>query len=106
MFVLANFLMAVAQILDMVLNFGIILILIRALISWVNPDPYNPIVQVLYRSTEPLLRPFRRLLPPWRTGGIDFSPFVATLLLVFVKILVVQTILDYAATLRHPLMTL
>jgi len=106
MYVLANFLSALAQILDMVLNFFIIIILIRALISWVSPDPYNPIVQFLYRATEPLLRPFRKLLPPWRTGAIDFSPFLATLLLVFIKILVVQSILDYAYQLKggHPIM--
>ena len=61
------------------------LVIIAAVISWVNPDPRNPIVQFLYRSTEPLLRPFRRLLPPGRTGGIDFSPLLVILAIIFIK---------------------
>lgn len=100
MFVLANFLVAVGQILDLILNLLIILILVRAFISWVNPDPYNPIVRFLHASTEPMLRPFRRLLPPWKTGGIDFSPLAVTLLLVFIRILVVASIFDYAVRLK------
>ena len=61
------------------------LVIIAAVISWLNPDPRNPIVQFLYKTTEPLLRPFRRLLPPRRTGGIDFSPLVLILLIVFIE---------------------
>jgi YggT family protein len=61
------------------------LVIIAAVISWVNPDPRNPIVQFLYRSTEPLLRPFRRLLPPGRTGGIDFSPLLVILVILFIR---------------------
>jgi YggT family protein len=61
------------------------LVIIAAVVSWVNPDPRNPIVQFLYRTTEPLLRPFRKLLPPGRTGGIDFSPLLVILLIIFIK---------------------
>ena len=61
------------------------LVIIAAVISWVNPDPRNPIVQFLYRSTEPILRPFRKLLPPRRTGGIDFSPLLVILVILFIK---------------------
>ena len=61
------------------------LIIITALISWVSPDPRNPIVLFLYRATEPILRPFRRILPPSRTGGIDFSPLLVILLIFFIK---------------------
>lgn len=61
------------------------LVIIAAVISWVNPDPRNPIVQFLYKTTEPLLRPFRKILPPGRTGGIDFSPIVLILLIVFIE---------------------
>jgi YggT family protein len=50
------------------------LVIIAALVSWVSPDPRNPIVRFLYVTTEPLFRPFRRILPPSRTGGIDLSP--------------------------------
>jgi len=61
-------------------------ILIRALISWVSPDPRNPIVRALVVFTEPILRPFRRVLPPHRTGNLDFSPVFAFLLLMFLEI--------------------
>jgi len=61
------------------------LVIIAALVSWVSPDPRNPIVQFLYRATNPMLRPFRKILPPQRTGGIDFSPVLLILLIVFVR---------------------
>ena len=61
------------------------LVIIAAIISWVNPDPRNPIVQFLYRTTEPILRPFRKILPPRRTGGIDFSPILVILAIIFIK---------------------
>ena len=69
------------------------LVIIAAVISWVNPDPRNPIVQFLYRSTEPILRPFRRLLPPGRTGGIDFSPLLVVLVILFVRTFLVRLFL-------------
>jgi YggT family protein len=62
------------------------LVIIAAVISWVNPDPRNPIVQFLYRTTEPILRPFRKILPPRRTGGIDLSPILVILLILFLKV--------------------
>jgi YggT family protein len=61
------------------------MVIIAALISWVNPDPRNPIVQFLYKTTDPILRPFRKILPPRRTGGIDFSPILVILAIVFIK---------------------
>ena len=67
-----------------------LIIIVRAVISWVNPDPYNPIVRILYRLTEPVLHPIRNVLMKW-TGhmGIDFSPFIAIILLdVFRRILI------------------
>ena len=60
-------------------------IIIRALLSWVNPDPYNPLVRLLVAVTEPVLSPLRRLLPPRRMGGLDLSPMVAILLLQLLK---------------------
>lgn len=60
-------------------------IIIRALVSWVSPDPYNPLVRLLFRLTEPVLRPLRRLAPPHRLGGLDLSPLLAILLIEFVK---------------------
>lgn len=60
-------------------------LIIRALLSWVSPDPRNPIVQLLVRLTEPVQRPLRRLVPPGRLGGLDLSPMLAILLIQFVK---------------------
>ena len=78
---------AVLQVIFAILSVIQWLVIIAAVISWVNPDPRNPIVQFLYRTTEPILRPFRWILPPRRTGGIDFSPILVILLILFVKVL-------------------
>ena len=91
MFVLSNFLKASASIVDIVLSIFYWLILIRALISWVNPDPHNTIVQFLYRATEPILTPIRRMLPQM---GIDLSPIIAFLIIIFLKGFIVGTLLD------------
>ena len=61
------------------------IVIIAALISWVNPDPRNPIVRFLYGTTEPLFRPFRRLVPPSRTGGIDLSPLLVILVIYLLR---------------------
>ena len=57
------------------------IVIIAALISWVSPDPRNPIVRFLHAVTEPLFRPFRKLIPPYRTGNIDFSPIFVILII-------------------------
>lgn len=79
------FMVAVLDVLFAILSVIQWLVIIAAVITWVNPDPRNPIVQFLYRSTEPILRPFRRLLPPGRTGGIDFSPLLVILAIIFIR---------------------
>ena len=81
---------ALAKVVDVVLFLAYWLILIRALISWVNPDPYNPIVQFLYRTTEPILQPIRRFLP---VMTIDLSPIIAFLGIMFLRSFLVNTIL-------------
>ncbi len=58
-------------------------ILIRVILSWVRPDPFNPLVRFVYQITEPILLPFRRLIPP--TGGLDFSPLIAFFVLEFLR---------------------
>lgn len=95
MFILGNFLNAFAKILDMALNFFMWVIIIRALITWVNPDPYNPIVQFLTRVTEPVLSPIRRLLPTYRIG-LDLSPFIAILIIYFMRDFLVRTLMEIA----------
>ena len=99
MFVMGNFLGAVARLLDMVLWAYMWLIIIRALLSWVNPDPWNPVVQFLTRVTEPVLAPIRRRLPTWRMG-IDLSPLVAILAIYFVQWFLVGTLRDIAWRMR------
>ncbi len=98
MFVLSNFVLASAHILDVVLTIFYWLILVRALISWVSPDPSNPIVQFLYQVTEPVLYPVRRLLP--LAGGIDFSPLIVFLMISFLKSFLISTLIDLSYRLR------
>ena len=100
MFILSNLLTALAQILDIVFSVLYWLILIRALISWVQPDPYNPIVQFLYKTTEPILYPIRKILPLNFKFGIDISPIIAFLLILFFKSFLVRTLLDLAMKLK------
>jgi len=96
MFVLGNLISAVAVILDYILTILNWLIIIRALISWVNPDPFNPIVQMLYKVTEPMLAPFRRIIPVY-TLGLDMSPIFALIFIWFLKLFLVRTLLSIAA---------
>ncbi len=99
MFVVSNFVGAVARILDTLLWLYMWVIIIRALLSWVNPDPWNPIVQFLTRITEPVLAPIRNRLPTWRMG-LDLSPLVAILAIVFLQYFVVASLRDLAWSLR------
>jgi len=91
MFVLGNIIIGISKVLDVVLNIYMWVIIIRALISWVNPDPYNPIVQFLQRVTEPVLRPLRKLVPSWKLG-IDLSPLIAILIIMFLQVALVRTL--------------
>lgn len=91
MFVFTNFLAAIAEIIDYILTLYLYIIIARALISWVNPDPYNSIVKFLYRITEPVLSPLRRLIPAWKMG-LDLSPMIAILIIMFLKRFVVATL--------------
>lgn len=99
MFLAVNFLGAIARILDIVLSAYLWCIIIRALLSWVNPDPWNPIVRFLQRVTEPVLAPIRRLLPVWRLG-IDVSPIVVILAIYFVRDFLVASLFDLAGRMR------
>lgn len=95
MFIFGNLIIAIAKILDMALTIYMWIIIFRAIISWVNPDPYNPIVRFLYRATEPVLTPIRRLIPIGNVG-IDFSPIVVILVIYFLKLFVVTSLLQLA----------
>ncbi|MFI5341104.1 MAG: YggT family protein [Candidatus Methylomirabilales bacterium] len=99
MFIAGNFLSALAEVLNWVLWAYMWVIIARALVSWVNPDPWNPIVQFLHRATEPVLAPIRRWLPTWKVG-IDFSPLVAILAIYFVQEFVLSSLRELAWRLR------
>ena len=94
MFIVGNLLGALADLLNWALWAYMWILVARAVISWVSPDPYNPIVQFLVRSTEPVLRPVRRLLP--LPGGIDFSPLVVILGLLFLQRFLVRSLIQLA----------
>jgi YggT family protein len=99
MYVVANLLEAIARILDVCLWLYMWILIIRALISWVNPDPYNPIVRFLHRATEPVLRPVRRMIPMGNIG-IDISPVIVILAIIFLQKFLVQSIIEFAFRLK------
>lgn len=100
MFVFGNIILGIAKVLGVVLNIYMWVIIIRALLSWVNPDPYNPIVRFLYNTTEPVLQALRRRLPLF-FGGVDFSPLLVVLVIVFLQRFAVASLQDLAVHLAH-----
>ena len=95
MFVFSNLIFALANILHIVLNLYMWIVIARALLSWVNPDPYNPIVRFLYNVTEPVLYAIRRRVPMF-FGGVDFSPMVVILGIYFLDSFLVPTLAGMA----------
>jgi YggT family protein len=98
MFIFGNLFHAVAYILDTILTIYMWIIIISALLSWVNPDPYNPIVRFLHSVTEPVLRPIRRRLG--FSMGIDISPMIVILVIMFLRYFVVASIFDMGARMK------
>jgi YggT family protein len=98
MFIIGNFLKAVAVVLNYVLHFYMWIVVARAVLSWVNPDPYNPIVRFIHNVTEPVLYRIRTKLPV-DFGGIDFSPIIVILGIIFLQNFVVSSLLRLSATL-------
>lgn len=98
MFIIGNLFHAIGYVLDILLTIYMWIIIISALISWVNPDPYNPIVRFLYAVTDPVLRPIRN-----RIGiamGIDVSPMIVILIILFIKYFLVESLFDIAVRMR------
>ena len=96
---MGNIILGIANVLDVVLSGYKWVIIIRALLSWVNPDPYNPIVQALTRLTEPALRPLRKLAPPYKVG-VDLSPLIAVLIIVFLDYALIDNLKSLGYRLR------
>ncbi len=99
MIVLANTLSAIAIVLGSLLKIYFWVVLISAILSWVRPDPYNPIVRTLRTLTEPVYYRIRKALPFTYTSGIDFSPIIVLLAIELVDRIVVNSLLEYARTL-------
>jgi len=95
MFVIGNLLGALATVLDILLQSLLLIIFINAILSWVRPDPNNPIVMFLDRVSDFVCNPIRRLFPT-AVSGIDFAPFIAMLVIVFVRMFAVNTLRDWA----------
>ncbi|MFH2121939.1 MAG: YggT family protein [Pseudomonadota bacterium] len=95
MFVVNNFMMALAQLIDFLLSAYMWVVIGRAVISWVNADPYNPVVRFLYDITEPLLSRIRQWIPV-SMGGIDFSPMILIMVIMFLQSFLVPTLKQMA----------
>ena len=84
----------VFRLIMLVLDIYTWVIIAAAVISWITPNPYNPVVRLLRRLTEPVLAPIRRLLPPWKTFGLDFSPMIVILLIQWVVPVVLRALMS------------
>ena len=100
MFIPSNFISALAHILEALLNIIYWLVVIRALVSWVNPDPNNALVQFLSKTTDPILEPIRRRLPLNFRFGIDISPLIAILAIMFLKSFLIKSLFDLSMWIR------
>ncbi|WP_420265039.1 YggT family protein [Candidatus Magnetominusculus dajiuhuensis] len=98
MFIVGNLVGAVAEIADLILGAYMWIVIVAALLSWVNPDPYNPVVRFLYLATEPILRPIRKKVGT--LGGIDISPMIVVLAIVFTRSFLVKSLLQASRVLR------
>ncbi len=99
MFVVSNFLVAIAQVLDYVFWAYTWILLARVVISWVNADPYNPLVRFIYSATEPVLERVRERSPVF-AGGFDLSPIVVWIAILFLQHFLVRSLYDAAVALR------
>jgi YggT family protein len=98
MFIISNLLTALAMVIDYALIIFMWIVVARAVLSWVNPDPYNPIVRFIHNVTEPVLYQIRRRLPV-NFGGIDLSPLIVFLIIIFLRKFLVSSLYGLAASL-------
>ena len=105
MILFANFLGVFADIIHVVLRLFMWIVIFRAILSWVRVPALYPVSVILYHLTEPVMRPLRRFVPPNKMGGIDITPILVILLILFVDRLIVVTLADYAHQLREHALT-
>lgn len=96
MFMISNFLLALAKLIEILLGVYMWIVIGRAVLSWVNPDPYNPVVRFLHEVTEPVLSRIRRMIPAV-AGSMDFSPMILILAIYFLMSFLVPTLRHMAA---------
>jgi YggT family protein len=87
---------ALARLVDLALSLYIWIIIARAILSWVNPNPYHPLVRLIISLTEPVLAPIRRRLP--LMGGIDFTPMLLIVVILFLKRFLIGILIQLAAS--------
>ncbi len=97
MFVIGNFLYALAVVVDYALTIYLWVVIARAVLSWVSPDPYNPIVRFIHNVTEPVLYRIRRWLPI-NLGGLDISPIIVMLVVIFLQKFLVGSLVGFSRT--------
>jgi len=97
----ANFLSAFASFIHVILTIYVWIIIIRSVLSWIKIPGLYQVAVIIYYLTEPVLRPFRRFIPPYKLGGIDITPIIVILLILFVDRFLVESLSDYAQQLRE-----
>ena len=100
MFIIANFIEAVARLLDIALTIYMWIVIISALLSWVNPDPYNPIVRFLKNVTEPVYAKIRKIIPTY-FGGFDIAPLIVIFIIMFLQYFLVPSLHELALKMRY-----
>ena len=96
MFVVGNFVTGIAYVFDMLLNIYFWIILIRTVLSWIQPNPYNPLVRTIYKLVDPVTYKISRMIPT-RLGMIDFAPFILMIIIVFLQRFLVRSLFEFGA---------
>ncbi len=98
----ANFFYALARILNFVVSAYTIVIVFRVILSWIQIPSLRPVAVIVYKLTEPLLKPIRKYVPPHKMGGLDVSPMILLIILMFINSFVIRTLMQYATRLPRP----
>lgn len=92
----SNFLLAIARILNFLVSAYTIVIVFRVILSWIQIPSLYQVAVIVYKLTEPLLKPIRRYVPPQKMGGLDISPMILLIILMFINSFVVRSLIQYA----------
>ncbi len=98
----ANFLFALARILNFVVSAYTFVILLRVILSWIQIPSLRPVAVIVYKLTEPLLKPIRKYVPPHKLGGLDVSPMILLIILMFINSFVIRSLMQYAIRSPRP----